>query len=268
MPHQRLHLGGQRPAPLQRDRHAGAGHRLAVLGQEQPARVGQADQAVLAQVEAADLVGRPVPVLDRAHHAQLGVPVAVEVQHHVHQVLQRPRAGHRAVLGDVADQDGRQRPFLGHRGQRGRHLPDLGHPARHPVHVGGGDRLHRVDDQQPGPDGVDVPEHGVKVGLGGQEELLADRADPVRARPHLGGGLLAGDVQHRPGLRDQRPRLQQQGRLAHPGLARQQQHRARHQAAAEHPVQLVQAGRAGPRPSVASTWPMGTAGRAGRTGAR
>ena len=39
---QRLHLGDQRPAALDRDGDAGAGHRLGALGQEQPARVGAA----------------------------------------------------------------------------------------------------------------------------------------------------------------------------------------------------------------------------------
>ena len=67
---QRLHLGQQRPPSLQGDGHAGAGHRLAVPGEEQAARVGQPDQAVLAEVEAADLVRRAVPVLDRADHPQ------------------------------------------------------------------------------------------------------------------------------------------------------------------------------------------------------
>ena len=89
---------------------------------------------------------------------------------------------------------------------------------------------------------VDVPEHGVKVGLGGQEQPLADRADPVRAGPDLGRGLLAGHVEHRADLSHQRSGLQQQGGLAHPRLTRQQQDGAGHQPAAEDPVQLVQAG--------------------------
>jgi hypothetical protein len=228
---QSLYLRGQRPSALQRDRDAGARHRLAVLGQEQPARIGQPDEAVLTEVEAADLVGRPEPVLHRPHHAQLGVPVAVEMQHDVDKVLQRPRARDRTVLGDVPDQDGGQRPLLREAGQDVRHRPHLGDTAGRPVDPVGGDRLHRVDDEQPGIHLVDVSKHRVEIGLGGQEEPFADRADPVRPGAHLGGGLLPGDVQHRARLSDQRARLEQQGRLAHPGLARQQQDRARHQPA-------------------------------------
>ena len=70
-------------------------------------------------------------------------------------------------------------------------------------------------------------------------------ADPVGAQPDLAGRLLAGHVQHRARLRGLRARLQQQGGLADAGLAGQQQDRPGHQAAAEHPVQLAEAGRAG-----------------------
>ena len=72
------------------------------------------------QLEAADLVGRAEPVLDAAQQPQRRVPVALELQHDVDQVLQHPRPGHRAVLGDVADQHHRQAAFLGQRDQRGR----------------------------------------------------------------------------------------------------------------------------------------------------
>ena len=50
--------------------------------------IGQSDQSKLAQLEAADLVGRTEPVLQRAHHPELAARVALELQHHVDQVLQ------------------------------------------------------------------------------------------------------------------------------------------------------------------------------------
>src|SRR6185437_2677454 len=81
--HECLNLGEQRSAALQGHGDAGAGHRLTVPGKEQAARVGEPDQAVLAQVETANLVGRAVAVLDRADHPQPRVPVTLEVQDHV-----------------------------------------------------------------------------------------------------------------------------------------------------------------------------------------
>ena len=101
--------------------------------------------------------------------------------------------------------------------------------------------------EQPRLDRVDVAEHRGQVGLGGQVELVVQRADPLGAQPDLGGRLLAGDVRapaavpRGHAVRD----VEQQGRLADAGLAGQQHDRAGHQAAAEHPVELGDAGRPG-----------------------
>ena len=101
-----------------------------------------------------------------------------------------------------------------------------GTPSTSPALIG----LHRVDDQQGRLDRLDVAEHGAEVGLGGEVELVLDAADAVGAQPHLGGRLLAGDVQHAVAQR-RRPRrhLEQQRGLADARLAGQQDGRARHQ---------------------------------------
>jgi hypothetical protein len=67
---QRLDLHQQRPRALQRDQHAAAGHRLAVGGQEDRARVADALQPALGHREHADLVDRAEAVLDGAHQAE------------------------------------------------------------------------------------------------------------------------------------------------------------------------------------------------------
>ena len=164
---------GRRPSSDHAD--AGAGDRLVVPGDEQPGRVGDRDDALAGQVEAADLVDRAEPVLDRADHPQPGAALALEVQHHVDEVLEHPRAGDAAVLGDVPDQHGGDVLGLGHPDQRGRDLLDLGDAAGDAVDVGGADGLHGVDDQQLGPDRLDVAEHRAQVGLGGEVELVVDR---------------------------------------------------------------------------------------------
>ena len=92
---QRLHLGEHRPAALEDDADAGAGDRLVVAGDEQPGGVGDRDDAVAGQVEAADLVDRAEAVLDRADHPQPRAALALELQHHVDEVLEHPRAGDR-----------------------------------------------------------------------------------------------------------------------------------------------------------------------------
>ncbi|MPM81605.1 hypothetical protein SDC9_128661 [bioreactor metagenome] len=171
------------------------------------------------------------------------MPVALETQHDVDQVLQGPGARDRAVLGDVSDDDHRQMAGLGDPDQRGGHLADLGDPTGRTVGVLGRHRLHGVDDEQCGGDLLDVAEDGPQVTLGRQVELLGKIPGAFGAHPHLGDRLLAGHVQRAASLlRPGRRHLQQQGRLADTRLAGQQHHRAGHQAAAEHPVQFAHPG--------------------------
>ena len=190
-----------------------------------------------------------------------GAALALELQHHVDEVLEHPRAGDAAVLGDVADHHRRDALGLRDPHQGGGDLLDLGHPAGHAVDVGRADGLHRVDDQQLGADLVDVAEHRAEVGLGGEVELVVDRRRAVGPQPHLRGGLLAGDVEHpQPGPRGLRGDLEQQRRLADPGLAGEQHGGAGHHTAAEHPVELGDA--AGARRAS----PRRAPGRSGRAG--
>jgi len=65
----------------------------------------------------------------------------------------------------------------------------------------------------------------------------------MRAQAHLLGRFFAGDVEHGQTLGDGGGGLQQQRGLADAGVAADQHHRARHQSAAEHAVQLGDAGR-------------------------
>ena len=58
------------------------------------------------------------------------------------------------------------------------------------------DGLHGVDDQQRRASTASTwPSTAAEVGLGGEVELVAQRADAVGPQPHLRGGLLAGDVE-------------------------------------------------------------------------
>ena len=110
-------------------------------------------------------------------------------------------------------------------------------------------------------------EHGAEVGLGGEVELVVDAAGAVGAQPDLGGGLLAGDVEGAVLVaRGLGGDLEQQRALADAGLAGEQDRRAGHQAAAEHPVELGHAAgaeRRSPRPtpgrSARRAWSPGAA---------
>ena len=213
-------------------------------GDEQVRGVGDADDAGVTDLEAADLVGRAEAVLGGAHEPQRGVPLAVEGDHHVDQVLERARPGDRAVLGDVADEDRRHAAALGDGAERAGHGADLGGAAVGAVDGGGADRLDAVEDQQRGIDRLDVREDGGELRLRREVEVRVQGADPLGAQPHLRGGLLAGHHEGRPvGRRDAVGDLEQERGLPDPGLTGDQQHGARDQAAAEDPVELLDPGR-------------------------
>ena len=239
---ERLHLDRQRAPPFERDRDARAGLGTAVA-EEQRAGVGDLGDARSGHVEASDLVGRTEAVLQRADEPQRRLPVALELAHHVDEVLEDARTRDRPVLGDVADDDDGQPALLRDADEGGCDLAHLARVPGHPLRQRGRDGLHRIDDQQLGFHLVDVPEDRREVGLGGEIQLVVQRAGALGAQPHLRGRLLGARVQHASaGSGARRGHLEQQGRLADPWLTRQQDRRAGHDAAAEHAVELADSG--------------------------
>jgi hypothetical protein len=80
--------------------------------------------------------------------------------------------------------------------------------------------------------------------FGQQIERRLSHAEPVAAALHLVLGFLARGVEDRAVIaREVRRRLEQQRGLADAGLAAEQHQRPGHDAAAEHAVELVDAGR-------------------------
>ena len=153
--------------------------------------------------------------------------------------------GDRALLGDVPDEEDGGAGLLGE-AQEARRPPRApgstlpGAEVRASLYsvctestttqrrAGGGDRL----------------EDRLEVGLGQHGDAARVGADALGAHLDLGRRLLAADEQHvAAGRGDAVERLQQQRALADAGLAADQHERARHDAAAEHEVELGDAGR-------------------------
>ena len=170
--------------------------------------------------------------------------LAFEIQHGVDDVLERLRPGEAAVFRDVPDEKRRNVLPLGGEQQLRRRLAHLADAAGRRLELEREHRLHRIDDDERRLDARDLFEDALEAGFGQQiQRRLADR-QPLAARFDLVLGFLARAVEHRPDrARHVRRRLQQQRRLADARLAAEQHQRSGHDAAAEHAIELVDAGR-------------------------
>ena len=159
-------------------------------------------------------------------------------------MLDHARAGDLAVLGDMADQDHAGAGELGEADQRLRRAAHLGHRAGRRFGGFGPHGLDRIDHHQGGTSscgkrGDDVLDGGFRR----EFHRRVAQAQPFGAQPHLGRRLFAGNIDDALAAPRQRGAgLDQQGRFADARLAADQQHRARHEAAAGDAVKLGHAG--------------------------
>ena len=116
--------------------------------EEGAGRIGDLHQPGVVHLEDADLVGRAEAVLGRPQQAHRGVPLALEADHRVDQVLERLGPGDRAVLGDVPDEDDGDPVALGQVHQAQRRLAHLADAAGRAVELVDGRRLDRIDDDE------------------------------------------------------------------------------------------------------------------------
>ena len=168
--------------------------------------------------------------------------IAFEVQYGIDHVLQHPRSGQAALLGDMADEDHAATALLGEARQLRRALPDLSHRARRGLQCIRPHGLDRVDHCHGGPQRDQGSQCFFEVDLGQQLHAPDIKLQAPRAQRDLLAGFLAGHVKHVcAGLGHARQGLQQQGRLADAGVAADQYHAARHQPAAQHAIEFLDA---------------------------
>ncbi len=172
------------------------------------------------------------------------MPLPFEVQDGVDHVLECFRAGKAAVLRHVPHEERGHVLSFRLEQQLGRGLADLAHAPRRRLELEREDRLNRIDDDERRLEADDLVEDVLETRFGEQiEGRVADR-EALTARLDLVLGFLPGAVQHgTDGPGHVRGGLEQQRGLADPGLAAEQHERSRHDAAAEHAVELVDAGR-------------------------
>ena len=242
---QRLDLDQHRPRALERAarRTSPARRRAARRG---TARSGsrRASSPRSPIVEDADLCVEPKRFLLRAQQAERVAAVALEGEHHVDQVLEHARPGERALLGDVTDEDERRAARLrGGREQR-RALAHLRDRARRRLDALGAQRLDRVDQHERGRELAPRLGERLDARLGQHEEPA--RAPPAGARRAAAPARGSPRRSRRGRARAPRGPPRAGARacdLPTPGSPPSSTTRARHEAAAEHAVELGDAGR-------------------------
>ena len=88
-----------------------------------------------------------------------------------------------------------------------------------------------------------MPEHHIEVGFRRKIQRVVQRAGALGPHAHLPGGFLGGHIEGDPvEFRPPAGNFQKQRGFTHPGFARQQHNGSGNNAAAQHPVELPNAG--------------------------
>jgi hypothetical protein len=212
------------------------------FSEEQLRWIGHGPEPGARHLEHPQLAHRAEAVLDGTHDAVRVVLFAFEIQHGVDDVLERLRSGQTPVLGDVADQEGRNVLALGREEQLGCRLANLADAAGGRLELEREHGLDRIDNDERGPQPGDLFENALEAGLREDVERRAFDAEPFTARFDLVLGLFPRAVEDRPDcFCEVRRRLQQQCRLADAGLAADQHERSRDDAPAQDTIELADA---------------------------
>ena len=131
---QRLELHEQRPMPVEDGHDGRPGGALVAIGEEEPTRIGHGDEALRGHLDDAGFAGGAEAVLHGSQEPQALMPVALERDDGVDQVLERAGPGERALLGHVADEHGGDRRLLRHVEQRLGAFAHLRDRTRHRGH--------------------------------------------------------------------------------------------------------------------------------------
>ena len=167
--------------------------------------------------------------------------LALEIEHAIDHVLEHAGAGDLSLLGDVADEHENRAGALCEPDQLLGGAPHLGDRPRRRVQVVEIHGLDGIDDHHVGRRlALQARRDIADVDGSGKPHRCAGEAEPGGAHADLLQSLLARDVGDPPAApRKRRGGLEEQGGLADAGVAREQDGRARHEAAAHNPVDLA-----------------------------
>ena len=143
-----MHLRQHGPAAFDGDGDARAGDGRSTIFSKEHAGVDHFAHATVGLLEARDLVGGAVTILHSPQQSQRCVPITLEGERRVTDVLESPRPGHGGFFRHLTDEADRDSARFGYSGQRVRHLHDLRNASSPSIHVCRGDGLNGVDDDE------------------------------------------------------------------------------------------------------------------------
>ena len=191
-------------------------------------------------------------------------PIALEGENHVDEVLEHARSRERPFLGDVPNEHEGRAGAARTGGEECRALAHLRDRARRRADAIGVDGLDRVDQHQSGLELTPGGGEALDAGRGQEPQVAGHAAQSVGTQTNLRRALLTAHVEDGSALLlEVSGELEREGRLANARLAAEQDHRARDQTAAQHPVELRAAAATASSGRVLATGPDPTRARGG-----
>ena len=237
---QTLELHQQRAAAFHRDVDDIADLAKRAVLEERPARIADLVHPAVAHFKDTDLIGGAEPILLAAQDPEAVVPLAFEIKDGVDDVLEHTRAGDRAFLVHVTHQENRDVAAFGEQHQASGAFAHLADAARRRGDPTQEDGLDGIDDGHHRPRLFELLDDAIEVVFRQHHQAIALDAEPLRAQLELLDRFLARDIEDRSvGGGHLAGQLQEQRRLADPGIATHQYQRAGHDSAAQDLVELA-----------------------------
>src|SRR2546423_1130642 len=165
---------------------------------------------------------------------------ALEVQHGVDDVLQGLGAGDPTAFGHVADRENGGLRFFRETHQPRGALSHLSHVSRRTLEIAGEYRLDGIDDYRVETLRAGSGKNCLEQSLIEEGNIFCRPVKPFGTELHLKGGLFTGHVQRRvTHLLELSRDLEKERRLSNPRLAANEDHRARHDSAAEYKIEFL-----------------------------
>src|SRR5690349_836310 len=147
----------------------------------------------------ADLARRSKSIFDAAQQAQIVLSFTFEIEHHIDYMLHQFGTRYIAILGDVANQDDRDRLLFGDLLQTIAALPDLADRTGHGFQVKGIHGLYGINDHYTGIDLVDGLEDIEQIGFSEHVAVFAFNTESFCAQFDLHRTFLSRYVEQTQG---------------------------------------------------------------------